>query len=397
MRILHTADWHLGHVLYGHDRSADHRIALAHLERLVAEYQPDVMAVSGDIFHTSQPSAASTQLLAETLVALRKAAPDMRIVLTAGNHDSPSRHEVFRLPWQVLGVTVVGRPPFDDNDYERFIVAVDGKGFVLALPYIHPRGLSDDFFKNLYSAVAERNSEGLPVVTMAHAAITGCDAKGHEDWNVDVIGGLEASSADDFGVGYDYMALGHIHHAQTLSTDDESVRYAGSLIPVSFAEDYPHSVSIVEIERHGDSPVVNEVLLETGRNLRTYGDKEGATPEAIEEGFADFAKECAKGDFVRINLKISSDKPIPAALNQYVNTVCESNGLLLCGFNVVRNSTPAAAFAATLTGDELERLAPSELLEIYASQRQIEMDDDMRALFKKIADQQMSLSSENED
>ena len=58
MRIIHTSDWHLGHVLYGYDRSREQRDMLGQIEEIVGKEKPDALVVSGDVYHTGQPSAA---------------------------------------------------------------------------------------------------------------------------------------------------------------------------------------------------------------------------------------------------------------------------------------------------------------------------------------------------
>lgn len=94
MKILHTSDWHLGHMLYNYDRTAEQGAMLYQMIHLVERHQPDVFLVAGDIFHTSTPSASVQTMLAEAIVEIHKACPEMTIVLTAGNHDSASKHEI---------------------------------------------------------------------------------------------------------------------------------------------------------------------------------------------------------------------------------------------------------------------------------------------------------------
>lgn len=397
MKIIHTADWHLGHILYGYDRASDHRQALASLTDHVARLQPDALVVSGDIFHTSQPSAAAMQLLAEALLDMRRAAPAMHIVLTAGNHDSPSRHEVFRLPWSVLNVTVVGRPPVDADDVERFIVNIRGKGLIVALPYMHPRFIPEGFYANLNAAIESLNTNGLPVAAMAHAAITGSDSKGHDDWSDGVIGSLATLDASEVAVDYDYLALGHIHHAQTLKHGTKAVRYSGSLIPCSFAEVYDHTVSLVEIEARGDSPRITKLPLSTGRRVINYGDASGMTPEAIINDFDDYVENLSSGDFVRVNVTLSTTEPVPAEMTQKVTNACAKFQVNLCGFNILRKEVARSAAAASLSADELQQLAPANLLSIYAAQRQLHLDDDMLELFNQIAQKEFVKSAEYED
>ena len=134
MKILHTGDWHLGHTIYDYERDREQAEMLESVVEIAGREQPDLMLICGDIFDTSQPSAQSQRLWADTLVALRKTAPDMDIVAIAGNHDSPSRLEAYHAPLKQLGVVILGRigrnsPPDD------FILEYPGKCFVAAVPY----------------------------------------------------------------------------------------------------------------------------------------------------------------------------------------------------------------------------------------------------------------------
>ena len=58
MRILHTSDWHLGHMIYGYDRTEEQAAMLEAMCGIASEYKPDLFVLSGDVFHVSQPSAA---------------------------------------------------------------------------------------------------------------------------------------------------------------------------------------------------------------------------------------------------------------------------------------------------------------------------------------------------
>ena len=107
MKILHTSDWHLGHILYNYDRTEEQLSMLDQMVSIVEEQKPDVFLLCGDVYHTSQPSAAIQTMLSEALVRIHDANPGMTIVMTAGNHDSGSKHEIFRKPWLALKVHAI--------------------------------------------------------------------------------------------------------------------------------------------------------------------------------------------------------------------------------------------------------------------------------------------------
>ena len=94
MKILHTSDWHLGHALYNYDRSEEQICFLNQLTGIVQEEQPDVMVVSGDIYHYSTPSAATQKMYTDGLLRIHQACPSMTIVVTAGKQHNRYKSEI---------------------------------------------------------------------------------------------------------------------------------------------------------------------------------------------------------------------------------------------------------------------------------------------------------------
>ena len=95
MKILHTSDWHLGHTIYNYDRTEEQAEMLRQIEEIVKAQKPDVFLLCGDVYHTSQPSNAVQTMFANSLVKIHEANPGMTIVITAGNHDSGTKHDIF--------------------------------------------------------------------------------------------------------------------------------------------------------------------------------------------------------------------------------------------------------------------------------------------------------------
>ena len=91
MKIIHTADWHLGNNFHGHDRTNEHRHFLNWLLHTLDKQQPDALLIAGDVFDSSNPSAAAEELLFDFLLKATTLVPGLQVVITAGNHDSGSR------------------------------------------------------------------------------------------------------------------------------------------------------------------------------------------------------------------------------------------------------------------------------------------------------------------
>ena len=105
MRLLHTSDWHLGHLLRGEvSREHEHAAFLTWLLGTCVREAADVLLITGDVFDSATPSAASERMWFELLAAARRARPAMDIVAIAGNHDSPARLGAASAVLRELGV-----------------------------------------------------------------------------------------------------------------------------------------------------------------------------------------------------------------------------------------------------------------------------------------------------
>ena len=108
MKIIHTSDWHIGQIFNEYERTEEHLAFFRTLAGITAREKPDALLVSGDIFHNPLPSAQSQKMYADAILGLKEASPGTTVVITAGNHDSGSRLEVFKELWDMAGVKVVG-------------------------------------------------------------------------------------------------------------------------------------------------------------------------------------------------------------------------------------------------------------------------------------------------
>ena len=377
MKILHTSDWHLGHVLYGHDRTDEQQKMLDQMVKIVEEQKPDVFLLCGDVFHTSQPSNAIQTTLSEALVKIHKANPEMVIVMTAGNHDSGTKHEIFRTPWRALNVYAIGQ--LEKENVDEHIIEMPGKGFVIAIPYVNKRNLPEGFFQQLLDEVAAKNTEGLPVVMTAHTTVKGCDFLGHDQSTEFVVGGIDSIDLEQLGEGYDYLALGHIHHGQFIHSGKHNVRYSGTPLPISFDETFSHSVSIVEIGKHGDTPTVTEVEINNPRPLVTLP-SEGLAPwETAKELLKNFPDDIPA--YIRMNVEIDDFLPVEAQAEAV--SLVEGKQCHVCHINAKRKTSNQTE-AKVLTVQEFQEEKPIEIAKQYANYGGINFDEEMTDMFNEI-------------
>lgn len=374
--MLHTSDWHLGHALYGYDRSEEQAAMLRQMREIVERERPDVFLISGDVYHTAQPSAAVQKMFAEEMVALHAVHPEMHIVVTAGNHDSASRHEIFRTPWLSINVHALGT--VDPEHPEKHIIHIPEKGFIAAVPYCHERNLPDGFFQSVLDEVKLRNRDNLPVVMAAHTTIGGCDYTGHENSSEYTAGGIDSLDISQLGEGYDYLALGHIHRAQFVHTGRHNVRYCGTPLPVSFDETYPHSVSIVRIGGRGERPEVTTIEVENPRPLVTLPAHGTADWEEAKRLLADFPDDSRA--YVRLSVHTPDFLPSDAFIT--ATGICAEKACRFCQINVKRTEN-SPTDAKALTVQEFQEADPMEIAARYAEDRGIDFDEEMREMFRE--------------
>ena len=271
MRIIHTADWHIGQTLAGYARDHEHRAVLASLARIAEEREADALVIAGDIFEHQNPSGEAQRLFYETLVALKRARPSMTIVVIAGNHDAAGRLEAPRVLLEGLGVHVVGSVRRVNGrivDAVRHLIplaGVDGEIAANVLAVSHPTAACLPPFgslaaaegtspvvqgtRELYATMMHETGagrDGLPLVVTGHLHVAGGTESDGAERRI-LVGGQHAVPASVFPDEAAYVALGHLHKAQKIAS--EKVRYSGSLMPLSASEiDYSHGVILVSLD-----------------------------------------------------------------------------------------------------------------------------------------------------
>ena len=377
MKILHTSDWHLGHTLYNYDRTEEQQVMLEQMVSIVEEHKPDVFLLCGDVYHTPQPSAAVQTMLSDGLVRIHEANPEMTIVMTAGNHDSGTKHEIFQTPWKALKVYAIGQ--LEKDNLDEHIIEVPGKGFIVAIPYANERNIPEGFFQQLLDRVAEKNAEDLPVVMTAHTTVKGCDFTGHDHATEFTVGGIDSLELEEMGEGYDYLALGHIHHEQFVHSGKHNVRYCGTPLPVSFDENFSHSVSMVEIGKHGETPKVEKIEIQNPHPLVTLPTDGLASWEDAKELLGQFPDDIPA--YIRLNVEIEDFLPVEA--NAEAASLTEGKQCRFCYINAKRK-TASQSESKVLTVQEFQEEEPIEIAKRYAEYAGISFDEDMTEMFNEV-------------
>jgi DNA repair protein SbcD/Mre11 len=262
-RLIHTADWHIGQMLAGHARAFEHARAFASLRDIMVQRDVHGLLVAGDVLDTQNPSAAAMAQLYATLVMLKRALPDLAIILTVGNHDSAGRIEAARPLLAPMGIRVIGNIDWRDGcpaPEKHLLPLLHADGSVAAdvlavsfptsgcLPPLASTGAEGgspvvQAIRSLYRMLDEGtrpSRSGRPLIVTGHLHVAGgLESEGAE--RRILIGGEHIFPADAA-----YVALGHLHKPQWIG--GRRVRYSGSLFPLSATErDYDHGVTLLTI------------------------------------------------------------------------------------------------------------------------------------------------------
>jgi exonuclease SbcD len=255
MRIIHTSDWHLGRTLYGCRRYEEFEAFLDWMVECVENNKADALIISGDIFDTTTPGNTAQNLYYRFLCRL---AGKCTLVITGGNHDSPSFLQAPSGLLETLNIHVVGSAC--ENIEEEVIVfnSRDGaeKAIVCAVPYLRDRDVRASIAGESFKQKEEKLVEGIrnhyekvcnyaekmrdeigevPVIAMGHLFTSGGKTVEGDGVRELYIGSLAHVNESVFPECIDYIALGHLHIAQPVGKSGRAW-YSGSPLPMGFNE-----------------------------------------------------------------------------------------------------------------------------------------------------------------
>ncbi len=263
MRLLHTADWHVGGTLAGLDRSSETASLLDELFTAALTEQVDAVLVAGDIFDNPMPGNLSQKLVFDFFARLSGAG--IRAIVLAGNHDGqvfvPSKSLLS------LGTATVFEKPSVDQYRTAFRSKADEPVVVTALPYPHERigmklnGAGDDVrgdyaanVGNLIRWYSDRMDPADLNIFAAHLMIDGAQLTDTErPMSVSPFFAVHAQSLPSRTM---YNALGHVHRHQQIAGAPVRTEYAGSIFRVNFSEEgTPKGFNLVDADMKGNLAV----------------------------------------------------------------------------------------------------------------------------------------------
>lgn len=397
LKIIHTADWHLGQTFFGYDRRMEHLDFLNWLRREVGICQADVLLVSGDVFDSPNPSAESQKLYYRFLHDITREKPQLQLVIIAGNHDSAARLEAPSPLLESMNIVVRGvirRRSDGSIDTDHLIVPLRKEGdiaaYCLAVPYLrqgdYPQ--ADSYAEGVQSFYTELIEQALPLrkplVAMGHLQATGSELSVDDRSERTVVGGLEAVSPQVFDGKVEYVALGHLHRAQRVS-GRELVRYAGAPLPMSFAEKhYRQGVMLVTLDEEGRKPaVVERRLYEPPVSLWSLPTEE-AEIEGVLEAIAGLPEGEPDDSSPYLEIKVKVTQPDPT-LKYKIQEALKGKQVRLA--RIVAVAPPKAESSRRLTTyEEVQQLRPIDIALDFYKQKYggSEMPDALQQLFNEV-------------
>ena len=401
IRILHTADWHLGQTFFGYDRTQEHEHFLDWLAGVLTKNKIDVLIVAGDVFDVSNPSAASQRMFYRFIHRVTTENPRLQLVVVAGNHDSAARLESPLPLLQEMRTEIKGivRKQNGKIDYEHLLVelknaAGGGEALCLAVPFLrqgdypvvetegnpYAEGVKELYARLLKYALKKR-TDGQALVAVGHLLATGSEIAEKDHSERIIIGGLESVSPESFPEQIVYTALGHIHKAQRVS-GRENIRYAGSPLPMSFAEKHYHHGVVkvtldegwaVEIEKLEYTPLV--------RLLSIPATEAAAPDEVLDELRGLELPEDEPMPYLEVKVKLSEPEPM---LRQQVEEILEGKPVRLARIvSFYRQAAEGSVEEEVLTAG-LQEMNPLQIVKAtFENSYQTEMPEELVNLFQE--------------
>ena len=371
MKIIHTADWHLGQTFYGHERYREHKVFLDWLCNVISEKEIDLLLIAGDVFDSPNPSAEAQRMYYSFLTRITTENRELQVIITAGNHDSAARLEAPNPLLDVFNTSVSGVVHFknDEIDYDKMIIPLKNGGCCLAVPYLRMHDLPKSegysegvalLYNELYNRAKERGYS--PIVAMGHLQASGAEVSVGDSLEYAIIGGMEGINAKFANEGIAYTALGHLHRAQRVG-GRENIRYSGAPLPMSFAERRnTQSVTMVVLENEVrdiekivfDAPIKLMSVPATFEPIEVLVDELAKLPDGETNEYSPYleVKVLVKGE--------------DTALRQQIEDAIEGKAVRLTRIVTSSVATQHEQQGAAMTYDEFKRKDPVEIMkEIY--------------------------------
>lgn len=281
MRIFHISDLHIGKQLHFYNMKEDQQAILEQIVNKAKELSPNAIIIAGDIYDKSVPSAESYTIFNQFLNNLSDIKPNIPVLIIAGNHDSAERLDYASAFLEKDNIFISVWPPRNEDEYLKKIVLMDEYGDVnfYMLPFTKPgyvRHLFDEGVVTSYdSAIAalidrENIDFSKRNVLISHQFYISGDTNPQICDSEQVyitVGGIDSVDIDGIK-DFDYVALGHLHGAQSIG--EKHIRYSGTPLKYSVSEEkHEKAITMVTIKDKGTDIIIDKLPLYAIRDVRS--------------------------------------------------------------------------------------------------------------------------------
>lgn len=300
MKILHTADWHLGKRLDAFSRFDEQVEVMAELCDLAEREAVDAVIVAGDLYDSFNPPNNAAELLYKTLRRLSDGGR-RAVVAIAGNHDQPERIEAPDPLARACGIVFAGFPHTKIECCrvsEGVEVLRSDAGFVelklpgravplrlLLTPYANelrlktflgtddPEASLRDVLRAHWQRLADAYCDDRGVnLLAAHLYLMreGDDTPPEEpddEKPILHVGGAQVVFTSAIPPQIQYAALGHLHRYQVVDTQPCPVVYSSSPLAYSFSEANQTKYAVIVEAEPGQPVKFRNVELTKGKRL----------------------------------------------------------------------------------------------------------------------------------
>lgn len=373
MKFIHISDLHIGKRLKEYSLADDQKYILAEILSVIEKERPDAVLIAGDVYDKSVPTAEAVTVFDEFLFELSNSGT--KVFIISGNHDSAERLSFASRLMKDAGVYI--SRSFNGALDSVTLTDEYGECDVYMLPFVKPSSVRRFYpereIESYTDAVEaclcgiDKNAEGRRVL-ITHQFVTGASRTESEEISV---GGADNVDSAVFE-GFDYVALGHIHRAQ--SAGAENIRYSGTPLKYSFSECRDEkSVTVVELREKGNVEIRTVPL----KPLRDMFELRGSYGELMSKSFYD-GKDF-RDAYLKITLTDEDDIPDAMAKMRVVYP-----GILTLRYDNTRASK-------TEETDELDRArvkSPAELFsDFYEMRSGKSMSEYQRAIIDKMTEE----------
>ncbi|MDM1362552.1 exonuclease subunit SbcD [Myroides marinus] len=311
LKILHTADWHLGKKLDNFSRIDEQREVLDEICEIAEREAVDLVLVAGDLFDTFNPPVEAVELFYKTLKRLAKNG-ERPVIAIAGNHDSPERIDAPDPLARECGIILIGLPNAEVTPFEienQFKVSKSANGLlelrldrfkqpirILHTPYANEIRLKkaldtedkgtalNEALGESWQALADKycKTKGVNLL-ISHLYMMNRNGEILEEPDGEKplkVGNADIIYSDIIPEQVQYTALGHLHRAHQIGEEERPVVYSGSPLSYSFSEAGQQKY-VMLLEAEAAKPITyTKIALEKGRPLSRM--KFMSVDEAVE-------------------------------------------------------------------------------------------------------------------